>query len=158
MRYIGIALLVIVMVFGFTAVAQAARGMPGGPGQPGGFGQHGGPGLPGGPGQPGAPGENRPPMVASITGQVTALSGNTFTIQGTAYGRPKLLVLTINSATKIGSSEHGTTGRGRSSHMTAAPAADLQLGDTVKVFYDVADDVALAIIITSASAPTVAPT
>lgn len=132
MKKIGAALVVVVMVFGFAAAAQAQHGPPGAAGQ-----------------NPPA-WQNQPPMLVSIDGQVTCLTGNTVVVTGTVHGQQETLVLTINSATQIGAANQSTKGRGHSMWRqgNGLTTADLEVGDIVKVFFNVDTNVAQVITIT----------
>ena len=136
MRHIGIALLVVAMVFGFTAAAQAERG------------------------QPRTPEQNLGPwqgrhMVARIVGEVTGISGNTLTLTATIRGQTQVLVLTFDRTTQFGAAHEGKDARAafkwrRANEVTSA---DLEVGQQVKVFYIVGENVAETIVITSSRAP-----
>jgi len=136
MRHIGIALLVVTMVVGFTAVAQA---------------QHR---------QRGEGGQYPPPwqeghrMVARAVGQVTGISGNTLTISATVNGQAQVVVVTFDRRTHFGAAQEGNAQSqvGAGSQGNAVTSADVLVGETVKVYYTVGDDVAETVIIISAPA------
>ena len=98
--------------------------------------------------------DGRPVMVARVVGEVTAISGNTLTITDTIQGQPQVLVLTFDRATQFGAAQEGKKVRAdfkwhRANEVTAA---DLEVGEQVKVFYIVGADIARTIVITSSPA------
>ncbi len=126
MRHTGIALLFVAMVSGFAAAAQAGKG-PAGPAEKDAAVRTGG--------------RSWSPRVV---GEVTAISGNTLTLTDTIQGEPQVLVLTFDRATQFGAAQEGKKVRAdfkwhRANEVTAA---DLQVGEQVKVYYIVGEDIA----------------
>ncbi len=129
MRHVAVALLAVAMVFGATAAAQT-------PDRRDDRFRH-----------------DPRRIVEQVVGEVTSIDGDMFVVTAIVRGRSEELVLTFNASTKFSAESQETTRRGTRVQVEAVTSEELQVGDEVTVSYDVFDDVAETVLITSVAPP-----